>query len=474
MHSNRSVFLRSVRCISAGALLLLNLSGVGRAAEAGARSKTTAMAVPKDLNAAVQLRAAAPYFQVRYEASTTTGELGMPVVFTMWIPPGLKTLRGVIVRQHGCGVGAADDGLTAAYDLHWQALARKWDCALLAPSYRREATTQLCGLWLDPRKGSEKAFLQALHDLGNKSGHAELPAVPWALWGHSGGGFWASFMHMLHPERIVGIWLRSGSALMAWEVGELPKPSIPAAAWDVPLAFNVGEKELLPAPKTRLTWRQTFESYRKQGALISWVVDPLSGHDCGDSRYAAIAFFDACLAQRLPRPATASQQLQRVNWEVAWMAEAGCSVAAPIAEFKGDPTTASWLPDARFARVWTGYVKTGRPADDTPPPAPMEVVVDAAREITWRADIDLESGLAGFIIQRDGMEIGRLPRKSLGKFGTALFQGLSHGDTPIKPDEPMRFVDQAAPAHPAARYSVTSINAAGLKSAPAAAKPMGH
>jgi len=47
---------------------------------------------------------------------------------------GAKTLRGFIVHQHGCGISSAKTGLTAAYDLHCSA-AKKWDCALLGPSY---------------------------------------------------------------------------------------------------------------------------------------------------------------------------------------------------------------------------------------------------------------------------------------------------------------------------------------------------
>jgi hypothetical protein len=37
----------------------------------------------------------------------------------------------VIVHQHGAGGQASKGGETAAYDLHWQALAKKWDGALL-------------------------------------------------------------------------------------------------------------------------------------------------------------------------------------------------------------------------------------------------------------------------------------------------------------------------------------------------------
>jgi hypothetical protein len=59
---------------------------------------------------------------------------------------GRETLRGVIVHQHGCGEGSCKSGLTGAYDLHWQALARKHDCALLAPAYEQpERPTARCG-----------------------------------------------------------------------------------------------------------------------------------------------------------------------------------------------------------------------------------------------------------------------------------------------------------------------------------------
>ena len=71
-----------------------------------------------------------PYYRVRYEASTKPGELVFPVNYTVWVPPGVKTLRGLIVHQHGCGEGSCKSGLTGAFDLHWQALAKKHGCAI--------------------------------------------------------------------------------------------------------------------------------------------------------------------------------------------------------------------------------------------------------------------------------------------------------------------------------------------------------
>ena len=72
--------------------------------------------------------AAPPYYRVRYEATTQPGKLIFPVNYTIWIPKNVTTLRGVVVHQHGCGEGSCRSGLTGAYDLHWQALAKKHEC----------------------------------------------------------------------------------------------------------------------------------------------------------------------------------------------------------------------------------------------------------------------------------------------------------------------------------------------------------
>ena len=84
-----------------------------------------------------------PYYRVRYEGSAQPGELKFAVNYTIWIPSALKTLRGVIVHQHGCGEGSCKSGLTGAFDLHWQALAKKHDCALLAPAYEQPERARL-------------------------------------------------------------------------------------------------------------------------------------------------------------------------------------------------------------------------------------------------------------------------------------------------------------------------------------------
>src|SRR5262249_5000518 len=75
------------------------------------------------------------YVKFDYPASSNPRELQPPVPYAFWIPDNVQTFRGIIVHQHGAGTTASIEGSTAAYDLQWQALARKWDCVLLGPSY---------------------------------------------------------------------------------------------------------------------------------------------------------------------------------------------------------------------------------------------------------------------------------------------------------------------------------------------------
>src|SRR3954463_14188119 len=108
--------------------------------------KSLRLLVPLTLSCAAILPAAGRYVEVAYPASTQAGDLQLAVTYTLWVPEGVTKLRGIIVHQHGCGAGASRGGETAAHDLQWQELAKKWDSALLGPSYK-QADNQDCGLW---------------------------------------------------------------------------------------------------------------------------------------------------------------------------------------------------------------------------------------------------------------------------------------------------------------------------------------
>lgn len=408
-----------------------------------------------------------PYYRVRYGASTQPGELIFPVNYTIWIPPGVKSLRGVIVHQHGCGEGSCKSGLTGAYDLHWQTLARKHDSALLAPAYEQPEKAD-CQMWCDPRNGSDAAFHKCLVDLGVKSGHPELAEVPWALWGHSGGGHWAGGMVLLHPNRVAAAWLRSGVPLLRPDPSRatIKAHTLPDAALRVPVLCNPGTKEGVTVKDGRFAgvWPANhafFSAVRAKGGLIGVAVDPLSAHECGNQRYLAIPWLDACLTLRLPK--LASGPLNDMPTRGAWLAQPTGFEAVPAEEFDGDPLAAAWLPNEAVARVWMQYVKDTAVTDTTPPPAPTNVRV-RGNALTWEAEADLESGLAGFVIERDGKLLANVPDQGKNPFGRPVFQNLQYSDTPTQPLVAMEFRDSTAEPGKVHHYRVRAVNTVGLTS----------
>lgn len=408
-----------------------------------------------------------PFYRVRIEGSDGPNSLRFSVHYTIWIPEKVNTLRGIIVHQHGCGTGSCRSGQTGAYDLHWQALARKHDCALLSPTYEQPEGAN-CQLWCDPRNGSDLVFRRSLRELGEKCGHPELTKVPWALWGHSGGGHWAGGMVMLHPKRIVAAWLRSGVPLLAANPDrpDLKPYELSLAALRVPIMCNLGTKEGVTVKDGRFArvWpaNQTFfEALRSKGGLIGIAIDPLSSHDCGNQRYLAIPWLDACLSARLPKKS--SRVPLPMPTERAWVGNHLTQEALP-AKAEAAPLKASWLPNEAIALDWMHYVRDTAVPDETPPPAPTDVKLVDHRTLTWKAQADFESGLAQFIIERDGKEIARVPKKPVNRFGRPLFQGLQYSDTPLAPLAQMQFTDLSADPSKKHDYRVIAVNTMGLRS----------
>jgi lysophospholipase L1-like esterase len=379
---------------------------------------------------------------IHYPASLKDGELQLYVDYYLWVPTGADRLRGIIVHQHGCGPGASTGGQTAADDLHWQALARKQQCALMGSSYEPRKGIN-CRLWCDARNGSEQRFLQALDHFSTSTGQPELKTVPWCLWGHSGGAFWASLMQTIHPERIVAIWLQSGTAFGYWKSGKIKSPNIPAAAYGVPVMGNPGLKEK-DHERFHVAYDGTKamqEEYLSNGAaFFEFAPDPKTAHECGDSRYLSIPFLDFWLTQRLSDET--SHKLTTVD----------------------DTTLAAWKTEV--APKLAEFITTGAVADVTPPDAPGNVTAtrldNGSVKLTWTAEADFESGIRGFLIEREEQRIAQIPENPVGRFGRALFQSMSYHDTPEQPLMKMEYVDSDAPSDRVPMYAVRTINSVEL------------
>lgn len=416
-----------------------------------------------------------------YPASEKADELSLAVDYYLWIPPEAKHLRGVIVHQHGCGDGASKGGATAAHDLHWQTLARKWNCALLGSSYEGRAGID-CRAWCDPRRGSAAKFEQALEDFAKLTGHAEVAHTPWCLWGHSGGGFWASIMQAMYPERILAVFLQSGQAYSRWTTGEIPPLEVPKLAYGVPVLACPGFKEKSDQ-RFHVAWDgcwAMFQAYRKENAPFIFAPDPRTGHECGDSRYLAIPFFDVCLERRLPEwdpdqgateqwPADNPFGLVPVEMSQGLLATPDGKTVQAVSAFNEDRATAVWLPDEQFAAKWSEFLRVGSVSDQSPPSAPVavrfEAVPNGKGRITWNAVADFESGLAGFRIMKGGKLLTEIPTKPSGRFGRPLFQKMSYHDTPEQPLLKMSYEFESSQFNGAA-FEILSVNSVGLESVP--------
>jgi hypothetical protein len=242
--------------------------------------------------------------------------------------------------------------------------------------------------------------------------------------------------------------------------------TLPDAVAAVPIMCNLGTKEGVTVKEGRFAgaWvanESFFKAVRAKGGLIGVSVDPITAHECGNQRYFTILWLDSCLTARLPEKT--GGPLNPMPTDGTWLAPMLGTEAAPAAKFVGEKEQAFWLPNESVAKAWMQYVKDTEIPDTTPPPAPTSVQVKG-NEVTWKAEADIESGIAHFIIERDGKQIGTVPEQAKNPFGRPIFQGLQYSDTPTNPLVEMRFTDKEAAAGEKHAYRVIAVNTAGLKS----------
>lgn len=373
-----------------------------------------------------------------YEASVppTTIDSYQSAEFRLWIPDNIPTIRGLIIKQHGCGDDAAATGLEHATDLQWQALALKHQFALLGTKF--PTGKQPCESWALTNYGSESALIKALELLGTQSKHLELNRVPWALWGHSGGADWIIQLLQQYPDRTIAAIAARGGGFML--LGTNPTLA------SIPVLFALGAKDNILVRETQTLPTQAFQRYRKLAAPWAIASAANTGHELGDTRLLAIPYFDALITQRLPAQ---GKDLQPIDPNLGWLGNIDTREIAPMAKFTGERSKAAWLPNEETARKWQQYVTTGKIPPTQKPRAPNNL--QATRRdsntllLTWNYQPDLESGLPAFRIDRNKSTIATLPKPS-----------HNFGDAPDPPSPLLEFSDKNATLN--ASYAIVAIN----------------
>ena len=320
--------------------------------------------------------------------------------YTVFIPHDINRIRGVFVHQHGCSMEGR--GVSTAYDIQYQAFAKKWGLAVVGPDLYSQSKG--CFNWQDIETGSGKALIKALEETGKVSGHPELADAPWLLWGHSGGGYWTLSMLKAYSERILAVFAYSP----AWD----PDWDYPSSAFKVPLMIrHAGANDGGASTKCWETATNTFKKLRKTGGYVSVAHTLYQNHNFSYVRYMAIPFYEAVLAQRLPEGN--STVLRDMDATKAWLGDTLLLNTYKAADYKGNVTALCLLPDSTVAAKWKEYVITGTVIDRTPPPPPydlkMEVKSSSTVELVWKADADIESGIKYFNIFKNGNPVARFP-----------------------------------------------------------------
>ncbi len=377
------------------------------------------------------------------------GEKFKSAEFRIWLPENVKTIRALIIRQHGCG----RNGIDHADDLQWQALARKHDAAIVSSWFVQDKE---CKDWFDPANGSERALFDALKHFAEKSRHPELVTAPWAIWGHSGGSMWACHMTNRHPDRTIAIWARSQALTEYTEKALL-----------VPIVFNYGEGEKTGRfEAVHKNSQAAFSTYAPKGAVWAVAVDPKSSHDCRNSRQLAIPFFDKILAARLPKEGTELRAVPRFDW----VGDPETFAIYNNTRRRGEVLPQCWLIDEEFAKQWQEYCKTGEVKDTSKPAAPTIRVVsvsDKGVSLKWDAEADLQSGAKLFIVYKNGAKLAEVGGEKTKGNPNGFVQIANYGDEPEPRSPVFAFVDEAGKVGDS--YQITLLNHAGLESEKSAA-----
>ncbi len=377
------------------------------------------------------------------------GERFEQAQFSCWLPDPGKPVTAVIIHQHGCTNASPVKHPPVTGDLHWRALARKHNCALLVPMYQVKGG---CDEWNNPEGGSERALFTALGDFAQRAGRAEMKDAPWVMWGHSGGSSWSAQMITRHPGRVLAASFRGGCHKQFGDPAF--RARFAPLAHDIPLLFVWGKRETVPTSSHHVSWEPMntmLRELRSQGGSVARVIDPRSEHDCADSRLLVMPFFDAVL--------TAKQQGGKMSGALVDM------TSLQDRELGGsnlnDPPL-GWLPTPHLVTLWHEFSETGTVRPEQPQLATpvLHVSREAAGNVllTWRIEPSLDGGLRAIRIHRDDklwQEFALRPD---------AFLATSRDSPPVEL-RTTQIKDDAPGAH---TYTLTYLDGAGNESPPSA------
>jgi poly(3-hydroxybutyrate) depolymerase len=269
-----------------------------------------------------------------YDATQPPGNNFDQAQFRLWVPEGLQSVRAILVLVPGSNGDGRDQVDTPL----WQSLAEEQGLALIG-LYMTDKMHEDMFIehYVDVSNGSGDAFLQAIDQLGEMSGHPEVGRAPLLLWGMSAGGEFNYEFALWRPDRVAGFVVNKG--------GIYYSALATRAARNVPGLFFVGGEDM--AFRNDII-RGIFSINRRAHALWSLVEQAGVGHQVAGSDIIAAAFYRDVLKKRL----SDSASLKPLNVEDGFFCDPASGSCVPVIEADTPGEPVSWLPTARMAAVW--------------------------------------------------------------------------------------------------------------------------
>jgi dienelactone hydrolase len=268
--------------------------------------------------------------------------------YTIYLPPGTSTYRGVLLLAPGFGGDSRqvadrrfDAGATFFFfdgpEIQgYRALAQDHGMAVMGA--RLPPGTALNVL---------ENLLAALAELAVESQHPELATAPLLLDGLSAGGCFAWAFTRTFPERVIGFRTQKGGCHDTRDGG---------AAKQVPGFLNIGGAD---TQSRCLNITALFDGNRPASALWALAVEPGKGHVPIQNLDVMLGWLEAVLALRLP--AAAGGGLRPIAEDSGWLGDRETAAVAQFSAYDKDKSLASWLPSAQAAADWSAFVSPGRP-----------------------------------------------------------------------------------------------------------------
>ncbi|MHC5065328.1 MAG: alpha/beta hydrolase family protein [Planctomycetota bacterium] len=260
--------------------------------------------------------------------------------FRLWVPKDLERLHAALVLVPGSN----GDGRGQVEDEGWQKLAKKHGLALVGVQMTDRRHEQMfIEEYVDVKRGSGDALLQALEKLAKDSEHPELAKAPLLFWGMSAGGQFNYEFALWKPERTLAFVVNKGGIYYSAQASK--------AAQMVPGMFFIGE--------TDLEYRNDiiagiFAINRRAGALWALAVEPGVGHQVAGSKALALEFYDKVISMRLPE--AGDGKLLDMDRDAGFIADPKTKEILPAADAPRTSYPTSWLPTEALANSWRELV----------------------------------------------------------------------------------------------------------------------